>query len=81
MYFIVLESSRKIAKLIEENLIFGYIIEELVMKHIVYVHDTSTENIFTGGAKGIFTGGQTHRLYQGSVQNGPQYRRGCVSRL
>jgi len=39
------------------------------------------ENIVTGGAKGIFTGGQAHRLYQGSVQNGPQYRRGCVSRL
>jgi len=38
---------------------------------------TATEN----GAKGIFTGGQAHRLYQGSVQNGPQYRRGCVSRL
>ena len=42
---------------------------------------TATENIFTGGAKSIFTGSQAHRLYQGSVQNGPQYRRGCVSRL
>jgi len=42
---------------------------------------TITENIFTGGAKGIFTGGQAHRLYQGSVQNGPQYRRSCLSRL
>jgi len=38
MYFIVLNLV-KIANLIEEKLIFGYIIEELVMKQIVYLHD------------------------------------------
>jgi len=38
LYFIVLDLV-KIVKLIEEKLIFGYIIEELVMKQIVYVQD------------------------------------------
>ena len=36
MYFTVLDLV-KIVKLIEEKLIVGYIIEELVMKQIVYV--------------------------------------------
>ena len=25
--------------------------------------DTGTENVFTGGGRGIYTGGQVHRLY------------------
>jgi len=37
--FYCIRSSQKIAKLIEEKLIFGYIIEVLVIKQIVYVHD------------------------------------------
>ena len=43
--FYCIRSSQKIAKLIEEKLLFDYIIEELVMKQIVYVHDLYVNRI------------------------------------
>ena len=67
---------------VTQRLISSFYLYTYLSKKLTYPKSVNMiENIFTGGAKGIFTGGQVHRMYQESVQNGPQYMWGCVSRL